>query len=76
MSWLGCPLVGDATYGGRSRKAPGELGEAAGEALAGFPRQALHAATLGFDHPVTGEPLRFEAPLPADMQALAEALGL
>ena len=73
MSWLGCPLVGDATYGGRSRKAPGEL---AGEALAGFPLQALHAATLGFDHPVTGEPLRFEAPLPADMQALAEALGL
>ena len=76
MSWLGCPLVGDATYGGRSRKAPGELGEAAGEALAAFPRQALHAATLGFDHPVTGEALRFEAPLPADLQALADALGL
>ncbi|MDF2233406.1 RluA family pseudouridine synthase [Albimonas sp. CAU 1670] len=76
MSWLGCPLVGDATYGGRSRKAPADLGEAAVEALTAFPRQALHAATLGFDHPVTGEPLRFEAPLPPDMQALADALGL
>jgi len=45
------------------------------EALAAFPRQALHAATLGFVHPVTGETLKFEAPLPQDMRDLLTALG-
>ena len=39
-----------------------------------FPRQALHAASLGFDHPVTGERLEFQAPLPEDMAALVAAL--
>jgi 23S rRNA pseudouridine1911/1915/1917 synthase len=39
-----------------------------------FPRQALHAATLGFVHPVTGEGLEFSSPLPADMAGLIEAL--
>jgi 23S rRNA pseudouridine1911/1915/1917 synthase len=39
-----------------------------------FPRQALHAARLAFRHPVTGEALRFEAPLPADMAALLDRL--
>ncbi|MBM3821155.1 MAG: RluA family pseudouridine synthase [Acidimicrobiia bacterium] len=39
-----------------------------------FARQALHARALAFAHPVTGRPLRFEAPLPADMTALMEAL--
>ena len=43
-------------------------------ATAAFPRQALHAANLGFVHPVTGEELTFEAPLPADMEALLGAL--
>jgi 23S rRNA pseudouridine1911/1915/1917 synthase len=36
----------------------------------GAQRQALHAAELGFDHPITGEPLRYEMPLPADMARL------
>jgi 23S rRNA pseudouridine1911/1915/1917 synthase len=35
-----------------------------------FPRQALHAKLLAFSHPVTGEMMRFEAPMPADMTAL------
>jgi 23S rRNA pseudouridine1911/1915/1917 synthase len=39
-----------------------------------FPRQALHAALLGFKHPRTGQALSFQAPLPADMQALLDAL--
>jgi 23S rRNA pseudouridine1911/1915/1917 synthase len=39
-----------------------------------FSRQALHAAVLGFVHPVTGQTLRFEAPLPEDMTALIAAL--
>jgi 23S rRNA pseudouridine1911/1915/1917 synthase len=71
MGYAGHGLVGDQTYGGRrkvSEKAPG-----AGAAN-GFPRQALHAATLGFDHPVTGERLEFAAPVPADMSGLIEAL--
>jgi 23S rRNA pseudouridine1911/1915/1917 synthase len=40
------------------------------DALSGFNRQALHAAVLGFEHPVTGESLRFEAPLPEDFETL------
>ena len=70
LAHVGHGLVGDQTYGNRrmQAKAPG-----AAEAAA-FPRQALHAATLGFDHPVTGEPMRFAAPLPADLAALIDAL--
>lgn len=60
MAHLGHPLLGDELYGG-------------GRRLIG--RQALHAATLAFVHPVTGELLRFSSPLPADMQALVESLG-
>jgi 23S rRNA pseudouridine1911/1915/1917 synthase len=72
LGYAGHGLVGDQTYGGRRKvaeKVPG-----AGVANR-FPRQALHAATLGFDHPVTGERLEFAAPLPADMAGLIEALG-
>jgi 23S rRNA pseudouridine1911/1915/1917 synthase len=43
-------------------------------AEAGLERQALHAAVLGFHHPITGEALRFETPLPRDMAALEAAL--
>jgi 23S rRNA pseudouridine1911/1915/1917 synthase len=44
-------------------------------AAAGLERQALHAAVLGFVHPVTGELLRFETPLPEDMRRLEERLA-
>jgi 23S rRNA pseudouridine1911/1915/1917 synthase len=64
MAFAGHPLVGDAVYG--RRRGPGPLG--------GFPRQALHAASLGFVHPVTGEALRFEAPLPDDIAGLVAEL--
>ena len=64
----GWPLVGDPVYGHKPRDA--RLAEVA-RALG---RQALHAATLAFDHPVTGAHLAFEAPLPADMQAALAAL--
>jgi len=77
MGHIGAPLIGDPVYGkNRGIKAFGS-GEAFIEATAGarrFPRQALHAAVLGFDHPVTGEALRFEAPLPGDMDALLKTL--
>ncbi|MDK2775465.1 MAG: RNA pseudouridine synthase, partial [Tabrizicola sp.] len=65
-------LVGDPTYGGKRR-----LGAALGagaEVGNSFPRQALHAASLGFHHPVTGERLEFFSPLPADMAGLIAAL--
>jgi 23S rRNA pseudouridine1911/1915/1917 synthase len=71
MAYAGHALLGDQTYGNRRRlssKAPG-----AAAAMA-FPRQALHAATLGFIHPVSREPLEFVSPLPEDMQALIVAL--
>lgn len=75
MAHAGHGLIGDQTYGGRRKLSPRALGDAGAEAAAAFPRQALHAATLGFIHPVTGEGLEFESPLPADMAALLVTLG-
>jgi 23S rRNA pseudouridine1911/1915/1917 synthase len=65
------PCLGDPLYGG------GAPAPAVRQAVAasGLARQALHAAILGFTHPVTGQPLRFETPLPADMAALEAALA-
>jgi 23S rRNA pseudouridine1911/1915/1917 synthase len=67
----GAPCLGDPTYGSGQPAAP--VREAIAEA--GLTRQALHAAVLGFRHPITGEALRFESPLPADMARLEELLG-
>ena len=64
----GWPLLADQMYGARQRD---ERLAAAAEALG---RQALHAATLAFDHPASGEHLSFAAPLPADLQAALAAL--
>jgi len=75
LAHAGHGLVGDPVYGGRRKPSPAALPEGAAEVVAAFPRQALHAAVLGFVHPATGERLRFEAPLPADMAALLAALG-
>ena len=75
LTHLGCPLVGDPLYGKqRAFKAEGPHGDEAAAAVAAFPRQALHAAVLGFKHPITGAELRFESQLPADMAALIEIL--
>ncbi len=71
MTHAGHGLIGDPVYGGK-RRLPGSAPGAADAAA--FPRQALHAAMLGFVHPVTGAALRFEAPLPPDMAALLAAL--
>jgi 23S rRNA pseudouridine1911/1915/1917 synthase len=70
----GHPLVGDALYGRSRSRRRFALDEALTARLTGFPRQALHAATLGFRHPVTGEDLHFVSPLPADMAELLAAL--
>lgn len=76
MAWLGHPLIGDPVYGRRQPVAEGALPAGGADALAAFPRQALHAAVLGFVHPATGEMLRFASPPPEDFAALSAALGL
>jgi 23S rRNA pseudouridine1911/1915/1917 synthase len=74
MAHAGHGLVGDATYGGRRRLPKAALPEPVAEQVRAFPRQALHAAVLGFTHPVTGAEMRFEAPLPEDFATLLAAL--
>jgi 23S rRNA pseudouridine1911/1915/1917 synthase len=69
LAHIGHPLIGDPAYGTRAGRGVARSGMA-GAAIAGFARQALHARLLGFNHPVTGENLTFESPLPADMAAL------
>ena len=73
LSELGSPLLADALYGQRRRvESPAAL-RALGPEL-GLSRHALHAASLGFEHPVTGERMRFESPLPDDLSACLAAL--
>ena len=72
MAHIGCPLLGDQVYG-RDR-ALARIATPAGEVLRDFHRQALHAAVLGFTHPVSGAALRFETPPPKDMQRLIRFL--
>jgi 23S rRNA pseudouridine1911/1915/1917 synthase len=74
MAHVGHGLIGDPVYGGRRKLAVKAVGAVAVEVAGGFARQALHAATLGFIHPVSGEEMRFEAPMPGDMMALVSAL--
>lgn len=76
MTHAGHGLIGDPTYGGRRKLNTKALKPAALEAVSGFSRQALHAASLGFSHPVTGENLRFTAPMPLDMAGLIDKLRL
>ncbi len=69
LSHVGHALVGDPTYSKR-RQLKGDAGPIA----KAFPRQALHAQTLGFVHPVTEETMTFEAPMPQDMVDLIAQL--
>jgi 23S rRNA pseudouridine1911/1915/1917 synthase len=73
MAHVGHPLVGDPLYGGGLRLPKGATPELVA-ALRGFRRQALHAERLAFAHPVTGEPMAFTAPRPADLDELVRAL--
>ncbi|HXA70701.1 MAG TPA: RluA family pseudouridine synthase [Stellaceae bacterium] len=73
LSAHGNPLVGDPVYGrsrGRRRVLPAPIKAA----IDAFPRQALHAASLGFRHPATGEWLQFQSELPNDMKDLITIL--
>jgi 23S rRNA pseudouridine1911/1915/1917 synthase len=73
MAHLRHPLVGDTQYGGRPRLPPDPSPELI-QLLQHFPRQALHAAKLGLEHPASGEFMEWEAPLPEDMLSLIAAL--
>ena len=74
MTYAGHGLIGDPVYGGARKLAAKAFSPDIAAAVARFPRQALHAATLGFEHPVSGEMLQFSASLPEDMDDLLEKL--
>ncbi len=63
LASLSHPVVGDSTYGAPAKLRFGKAEEAT------LPRTFLHAARLAFDHPITGNPLKFEAPLPSELDA-------
>jgi 23S rRNA pseudouridine1911/1915/1917 synthase len=67
----GTPCLGDPVYGSGGPAQPVREAMAA----AGLTRQALHAVVLGFRHPITGEALRVESPLPPDMAGLPARLA-
>ena len=77
LSYIGHPVFGDHTYGGRGRQLGGlnkTKTALAIELLKIMPRQALHAKTLGFIHPVTGKECFFDSDLPDDMKHLINRL--
>jgi 23S rRNA pseudouridine1911/1915/1917 synthase len=65
MSHIGYPLVGDPVYGGRFRIPPA-ANPSMVQTLKEFPRQALHARFLELDHPISGERMKWQSPLPDD----------
>lgn len=79
LKHLGHPVVGDGTYGGTGKPVVAKFARndvaLAEQALSIMKRQALHAAVLGFKHPISGEYLEFSSPLPEDMSVLLKLLG-
>ena len=74
MSHAGHGLLGDPVYGTPGPLSAAALGQTAAQVAGALERQALHAAVLGFEHPVRGGFLRFESPLPEDFSGLLDAL--
>jgi 23S rRNA pseudouridine1911/1915/1917 synthase len=74
LSHIGHPLVGDRVYGRLGARRLARLPAPARAAVEALPRQALHARTLGFRHPVTADNLRFESDLPPDIKGLIKSL--
>ncbi|WP_094096445.1 RluA family pseudouridine synthase [Paenibacillus physcomitrellae] len=75
MTSIDCPLIGDKLYSYEALGLPAPDLEAAVRLNAAIGRQALHAAQLGFVHPLTREEMVFEAPLPADMAELSRLMA-
>jgi len=80
LSSVGHPVLCDRLYGGRARITAAEITHGGGAESGGtedrtlIERQALHARRLVFSHPISGQPLRIEVPMPADMQAVLAVL--
>ena len=75
MASIGHPLLGDSVYGAGFKTKASQLSPSAQAALTALGRQALHAGVLGFEHPITGERLRFESAPPEDLDRLIKALS-
>ncbi len=75
MAHIGHPLIGDATYGSGFKTKVALLSADSRAAATALGRQALHAATLGFEHPVTRAEMFFESRLPRDLEKLKESLA-
>ena len=76
MTALGHPLVGDPSYGRNRANRMGGLSAEMRQALARFPRQALHAYLLGFSHPTKGCRVSFESSMPSDINELIKILEI
>jgi 23S rRNA pseudouridine1911/1915/1917 synthase len=77
LAHIGYPIVGDTVYGGRrpGSREPGRSPGSRDKPPVPCPRQFLHAHRIGFRLPTTGEKVEFTSPLPADLQAVLDALG-
>ncbi len=78
LAHIGHPVFGDPTYGGRSETWGGLSGKKAQQAanlLKLVRRQALHAKTIGFVHPVSGKMMKFDSELPEDLESVLEAIA-
>ncbi|NRA61849.1 MAG: 23S rRNA pseudouridine(1911/1915/1917) synthase RluD [Psychrobium sp.] len=73
MSFMRHALLGDPVYGGRPKPVKNSIPELI-EEMQGFKRQALHAVKLQLEHPITGEMMRWQAPIPADMVRMTQLL--
>jgi 23S rRNA pseudouridine1911/1915/1917 synthase len=76
MAHIGHPLLGDPTYGTGFKSSARKLSQSTQDALKSLNRQALHAETLGFEHPRGGRQMRFVSPKPGDFDRLLTALRL
>ncbi len=74
MAHIGHPLIGDEDYGSGFKTKINRLQDPLKSVVSGFTRQALHAGLLAFEHPASGETLRFESPYPADFERLLTSL--
>ena len=74
MAHIGHPVLGDKLYGTGMKSRAVHLSDSQKAALDALDRQVLHAAALGFEHPRTGEKHYYEAPFPADLNRLLEAM--
>ncbi len=74
LSHVGHPLIGDPVYGRQGARRRARLAEPGRRAVEAMSRQALHARSLGFRHPASAQPLKFDSELPPDIKALISSL--